>query len=49
MMPSSGPPVDGTSAMDNLSSLLRQLVPDRKDEQIGVRATRNCDVKTMDV
>ena len=29
----SGPPMDGTSVMDDLTSLLRQLVEDRKEEQ----------------
>ena len=29
----SGFPVDGTSVMDDLTSLLRQLVEDRKEEQ----------------
>ena len=29
----SGPPVNGTSVMDDLTSLLRQLVEDRKEEQ----------------
>ena len=29
----SGSPVDGTSAMDDLTSLLRQLAEDRKEQQ----------------
>ena len=32
IMPS-GPPMDGTSVMDDLTSLLRQLAEDRKEEQ----------------
>ena len=33
IMPSSGPSVDGTSAMDDLTSLLKQLAQDRKQDQ----------------
>ena len=32
-MPGSGPPVDVTSAMDDLTSLLRRPAQDRKEEQ----------------
>ena len=32
-MPRSGPPVDRTSAMDDLTCLLRQLAQDRKEDQ----------------
>ena len=33
IMPSSGPPVDGTSTMDDLASLLRQVAQDRKEDE----------------
>ena len=32
-MPSNGPPVDGTSTMDDIASLLRQLAQDRKEDE----------------
>ena len=43
----SGSPVDGTSVIDDLTSLLRQLAEDRKEEQDRRESTGNCDVKTM--
>ena len=44
----SGSPVDGASMMDDLTSLLRQLAEDRKEEQDRREKNRKCDVKTMD-
>ena len=42
----SGSPVDGTSVMDDVISLMTQLAEDSKNTT-DARATENCDVKTM--
>ena len=40
IMPS-GPPVDGSSEMDDLTSLLRQLAADRREDQDRRETDRN--------